>query len=95
MRRQKRTKQLSAAVAIYLSLNIQVQDEHGPDWMLAIPVLPLNFWLWWGWQFQTVVDRLATTIVNQVVSIGDRVQVALMVLSIGWKSSLYGLGVPI
>jgi hypothetical protein len=63
--------------------------------MLAIPVLPLNFWLVRWWQLQTVMDRLATTLVNQLLTIGDKMQVALIVLSIGWKSSLYGLGVPI
>jgi hypothetical protein len=100
MSRQKRKQELSAAVAIYLALNIQVQDDRGPDWMVAIPLLPLNFWLWWGWQGRLVAQRLHRSAIGSLdrwgqglVSLYQNLVVTIIFLGIGCKASLYGLGV--
>jgi hypothetical protein len=100
MPRQKRKQELSAAVAIYLALNIQVQDDRGPDWLVAIPLLPLNFWLWWGWQAKATIKRLlqgsAALLAHWgqgLVSFYQNLVVTIIFLGIGCKASLYGLGV--
>ena len=77
----------ATAMAIYLSLNVEVvDDQRGADF-LAIPLLPLAWLLVIGWwcQSQTVkfqrryADWLATW----------RLRLALV--SIGWRALAWGL----
>lgn len=102
MGRQRRKTALSAAVAIYLSLNIQFQDDHGPDWLLAIPLLPLSFWLGWGWQARLITGRLFwwcsawwNYCSQMAVSFAQYGGIVAALLGIGCKASLYGLGIKL
>lgn len=96
MGRQRRKKKLNAAVAIYLSLNIQVQDDYSPDWLLTIPLLPLNFWLEWGWQARLITRQMFSwwRYCDQgAITYSQRWGIAITLLGIGCKASLYGLGI--
>ncbi len=96
MNRAKRTRRLSAAVVIYLALNIQVKDEAGPDWLLAVPLLPLNLFLQIWWQVRLFLKR-GTFLLNRwgqrVIVFYRGLGLALTLMTIGCKASLYGLGV--
>jgi hypothetical protein len=96
MNRARRTRRLSAAVFIYLALNIQVKDEGSPDWLLAIPLLPLNLFLWGWWRLRLIARGVMGSFnrwEQRVAALYQGLGLTLTVVGIGCKASLYGLGV--
>lgn len=80
-------------IAIYLSLNIQVQRDSQAAEMLTIPLLPLTILLMWGWQVETVIYRWARRGSDLISRAEQSLGTVALVSLIGLKSVLYGLGV--
>ncbi len=80
-------------IALYLSLNIQVQRDNQAAEMLTIPLLPLTILLLWGWQMETVINRWVKGWSDWVRRMEQSLRTGVLVSVIGLKAVLYGLGV--
>ncbi|NJN99901.1 MAG: hypothetical protein HC875_40245 [Anaerolineales bacterium] len=94
MKRNHPKRMLSTQrIALYLSLNVQVQRDNQAAEMLTIPLLPLTVLLLWGWQMETAVYRWARQGADLVNGVEQSLRTGALVSIIGLKSVLYGLGV--
>lgn len=91
--KQKRTF-LNTRIAIFLSLNIQV-EQAGQAQLLTLPLLPLTAWLLTGWQWYIRFSRGRQSVQLRLSEVLGRLNFWLAFTLIGWKSVLYGVGVTI
>ena len=100
MKPRKRKSLLSTSLAVYLSLNIQIQQDNGEDHLLTLPLVQLSAWLMAALQLRTVLQRLARQIGQVYLTLCDWLNAPLAefrplatLLGIGVRSLLYGFGV--
>ncbi|MBE7472311.1 MAG: hypothetical protein HS114_24520 [Anaerolineales bacterium] len=94
MKRKGPKKMLSTQrIALYLSLNVQVQQDNQAAEMLTIPLLPLTILLLWGWQVEMVVYWWVRQGSHLVKRVEQSLRTGILVSLIGLKVVLYGLGV--
>jgi hypothetical protein len=94
MKRKRPKKMLSTQrIALYLSLNVQVQRDNQAAKMLTIPLLPLSILLLWGWQMETVINRSVKGWSDWVRRVEQSLRTGALVSVIGLKAVMYGLGV--
>lgn len=94
MKRRRPKKMLSTQrIALYLSLNVQVQRDNQAAEMLTIPLLPLTVLLLWGWQVEMAIYRWARQGADLVSRGEQSLRTGAIVSIIGLKAVLYGLGV--
>lgn len=106
---KKRTKRrlLATTALIFLSLNAQVTDDSGRTFLTTIPLVPLPAGP--AWRLARLLNRLLkvsaglarglaacwSAALSRSASARDRARLAGTMISIGLKSSLYGLGVDV
>ncbi|GIK40110.1 MAG: hypothetical protein BroJett011_39430 [Chloroflexota bacterium] len=94
MKRKGPKKMLSTQrIALYLSLNVQVQRDNQAAEMLTIPLLPLTALLLWGWQMEMAIYRWVRQGSDLVNRVEQSLRTGALVSVIGLKAVLYGLGV--
>ena len=100
MKRRKRKSLLNTSLAVYLSLNIQIQQDNGEDHLLTLPLVQLSAWLMAALQLQTALHQLAGQIEQAQMALCDWLNISLSefkpfatLLGIGVRSLLYGFGV--
>lgn len=100
MKRRKRKSLLSTSLAVYLSLNVQIQRDDGENQLLTFPLLQLATWLMVAWQLKAVLYRPVEYVEAIFNRLDHWLQVqqaefkpATIMAGIGIRSLLYGLGV--
>lgn len=91
--RRKQRRMFSTTIAIFLSLNIQVQSEGGPVQLLTFPLLGLTSWLLGWWQVQATIRRRYDALKAGIVELNEQLRVPLVLVTIGFRSLLYGVGI--
>lgn len=76
-------KLMATAVAVYLSLNIEVVDEERGAGLLAVPLVSLTRLAGWVWGLGRVQAAVGLRLA--------RVRLAWTLAGIGWRSLVWGL----
>ncbi len=88
MKRQKRTILSATALAVYLSLNVELVDDQRGTGLFTLPLLSLTGLLMFAWSIRAGIARLRSKLDTWVV----RLQLTQMVVGIGWRSLAWGVG---
>ncbi len=83
------------SIAIYFSLNVEIRDEGRGTGLLTIPLLSLTGLLMLVWGIRGSVTRMPQTLRHWFLTIRMQLTVLLTVSEIGFRSTLYGFGVPV
>ena len=94
MKRKRRPTLLHTTIAVFLSINVQV-ERGGQAWLYSLPLLPLTTWLAAWWYLRSTVRRLNRTIRATLADISDSLAIWLAVTNVGIKSVLFGIGVAL
>lgn len=89
-------------MAVYLSLNIQVQHDNNPAGLITVPLMPLTAWLLWWWNLRLVASHLVQdtrVLLNRfgelTASIYEDMLITGTVMNIGFKAMLFGVGMRV
>lgn len=93
-KQKRRYTFLNTRIAIFLSLNVQV-EQAGQIQLLTLPLLPLTAWLLAGWPWYARFRRLQHSVQIGLAEVWEYLNFWLTFTSIGWKSILYGVGVTV
>jgi hypothetical protein len=89
----KKRKTLSAtAMAVYLSLNVEVIDDRRGASFIALPLLSLTWALMAGWQAQTRVIDLHHNWHCKLNNWLAQLELMQTMIGIGWRSATWSLG---
>ncbi len=90
MRRRTRKNTLTAtAVAVYLSLNVEIVDDRSGASVIAVPLWSLAWLLAAIWTAGEQVVRFRRRLSNRL----NRLQTAWTLVGIGWRSVAWGVGI--
>jgi len=90
----KKRKSLSAtAMAVYLSLNVEIIDDRRGMSFMALPLLSLTWLLLTGWQAQTRLVDLHRNWQCRLNNWLARLHLIQTMVGIGWRSVVWGVGI--
>lgn len=92
--RTKRRMMLQTTVAIFLSINVHVSRDQ-TNQLLTIPILPLTTLLAWRWSLMRSASGLMENMSQQWTNFQQQLTVGLILMTIGYRSILYGVGVKL
>ena len=93
MSHKKRRTLSATAMAVYLSLNVEViDDQRGASFIAALPLLSLTWLLMTGWQAQTRVIDLHRNWQRRLNQWLAQLELMQTMIGIGWRSATWGLG---
>ena len=82
----------STQLAVSLSLNIQVQNEHDTR-LVTLPLVQLTTLFFWLWTVRQIVTRFRFELILLVRDITDTLDLTGKVFVIGLNSLAFGFGV--
>lgn len=92
MKRRRTRTLLDTRIAVFLSLNIQI-EQAGQAHLLTRPLLSLTALVLFLWHWYAGFSQIVTSVQRDLDKLDQSLNVWLTLVVIGWKSTLYGVGV--